>query len=60
MIVNNILITTQNMIPRIIAAEQVLPSKVGGEAGEGVFAVTALAKATTVCLYSGLTMTRVS
>jgi len=37
---------------------KVLPSKVGTEAGEGVFARTALAKATTVCLYSGLTMTR--
>ena len=40
--------------------DQVLPSKVGGESGEGVFAGTTLAKATTVCLYSGLTMTRVS
>ena len=44
----------------LISTDQVLPSKVGGEAGEGVFAGTTLAKATTVCLYSGLTMTRVS
>ena len=65
---NNILITTKSMIAKlhdphnnaIIVADQVLPSKVGPGAGEGVFAGTALAKATTVCLYSGLTMTRVS
>ena len=40
--------------------DQVLPSKVGAESGEGVFAGRVLPKATTVCLYSGLTMTRVS
>ena len=59
---NNIFIATLNKANchAIIAAEQVLPSKVGAEAGEGVFARRALAKATTVCLYSGLTMTRVS
>ena len=62
MIRNNIFIATLNKANchAIIAAEQVLPSKVGAEAGEGVFARRALAKATTVCLYSGLTMTRVS
>ena len=67
MIMNNlyIIIPTQIAIIMILfpmpsLLDQVLPSKVGTEAGEGVFARTALAKATTVCLYSGLTMTRVS
>ena len=51
---------------------QVLPSKLGfdageiggdeeafSDAGEGVFAGVDLPKATTVCLYSGLTMSKV-
>ena len=63
MIMNNLHIIIPNQIAIIMMPsllDQVLPSKVGAEAGEGVFARTALAKATTVCLYSGLTMTRVS
>ena len=45
---------------------QVGPSKLGEEVeegvfevGEGLFAAIDLPKATTVCLYSGLTMTKV-